>query len=425
MISPARPETEPVYHHKPVLEEFVQRLVGAITQSPLLKLRLSKSGRLIDCYRLEQVTVGLSKALLEGVVNGAQPISLQLDLRALRERNRSDAPDPLLPEPEAGQEQLDETSAQEHLRLHRMLERISRVAELVKRETGRHALWLGYPLLYAPVFLWPIFVRLEALEVYEQRLARGEQLPVPPTELAADQYGTWWSALVEYTAVLMWEREWHSQHPVLLHVTPEVHQKTREELGNLLDKKRALEAATIQERWLERQLPYANGPWAKLFQLRSSKQNRAPRLREAVAASLPEGLLTLRPCWLVNPEAAAQIFPLQSGLFDLVVFDEASQCPIEQAIPAIYRGKTLIVSGDEKQLPPTDFFAARAEGNVAEDDDSDEEKATEDPVQMRERTLRNLARSFCSKLRTSWRPLSAANCPSSGSGSITAANIPT
>ena len=59
---------------------------------------------------------------------------------------------------------------------------------------------------------------------------------------------------------------------------------------------------------------------------------------------------------------------------DLVIFDEASQCPIEQAMPAIYRGKSLIVSGDEKQLPPTDFFSVRLQ-NLDDGDDEDDAAA--------------------------------------------------
>ncbi|HEV7924109.1 MAG TPA: AAA domain-containing protein [Verrucomicrobiae bacterium] len=68
------------------------------------------------------------------------------------------------------------------------------------------------------------------------------------------------------------------------------------------------------------------------------------------------GLFDFRPCWLTNPNTASQIFPLAANFFDLVIFDEASQCPVEQAIPAIYRAGRLVVAGDEKQLPPTAFF---------------------------------------------------------------------
>lgn len=234
---------------------------------------------------------------------------------------------------------------------------------------------------------------LEVLEAYEKLLANGEKLPAPDGQLSPGQYGEWWAALVEYTAIQIWQRECHSEYPVLLQITPEVHQKTREELADLLARKRQIEAEAIQECWLKRQLHYKDRPWTKLFQLRSSNLSRAPRLREAIEASLQNGLLDMRPCWLVNPEAAAQIFPLASGLFDVVIFDEASQCPIEQAVPAIYRGKSLIVAGDEKQLPPTDFFSARAGGDGA-DDEEIEEEATDETVKTEERPHSKLGVQF-------------------------------
>ena len=58
----------------------------------------------------------------------------------------------------------------------------------------------------------------------------------------------------------------------------------------------------------------------------------------------------MRPCWLVNPATAAEVFPMTEGLFDVVIFDEASQCPIEQAVPAIYRGKTVVAAGSVRHM---------------------------------------------------------------------------
>ena len=56
-------------------------------------------------------------------------------------------------------------------------------------------------------------------------------------------------------------------------------------------------------------------------------------------------------------------------MFDTVVYDEASQMPVEFSLPSLFRGKAVVVSGDEKQLPPTSFFSNRVE--------SDEEDARE------------------------------------------------
>src|SRR5262249_6254377 len=114
----------------------------------------------------------------------------------------------------------------------------------------------------------PLREVFEALEAYERQRIGG-RLPVPDCELTAEEYGQWWSGLVEYSAILRWERECQAQHPVLLQVTPEVHQKTCEKLGELLEKKRALEPETIRQRWLQDQLQYRDQPWAKFFQLRT------------------------------------------------------------------------------------------------------------------------------------------------------------
>ncbi|MDR0856111.1 MAG: hypothetical protein LBM78_01735, partial [Clostridiales bacterium] len=73
-------------------------------------------------------------------------------------------------------------------------------------------------------------------------------------------------------------------------------------------------------------------------------------------------LLTMFPCWLLTPEAASAILPLENDMFDLLLFDEASQVFIESAVPAIYRAKRLVVAGDNKQLRPTSVFLKRYTG---------------------------------------------------------------
>ncbi len=88
MTTPSQPGKQTASGHRPVLAKFNQRLIGAISQSPLLRIRVSKTGRLLDCWRLEQVTPGLSNELLEAVLDGAEPVSVQLDLRALKGSNK-------------------------------------------------------------------------------------------------------------------------------------------------------------------------------------------------------------------------------------------------------------------------------------------------------------------------------------------------
>jgi primosomal replication protein N'' len=90
---------------------------------------------------------------------------------------------------------------------------------------------------------------------------------------------------------------------------------------------------------------------------------RARRLREVVEHCEPLGLFALRPVWMMNPEMASRLFTLQPGMFDLLVFDEASQLPVECALPALYRARRFVVSGDEKQMPPARFFSAQFESD--------------------------------------------------------------
>jgi len=86
---------------------------------------------------------------------------------------------------------------------------------------------------------------------------------------------------------------------------------------------------------------------------------RALRLRQVVEVGRTiEGgdpLFDVCPVWLASPETVAQVFP-RLPLFDLVVFDEASQCRLEEALPVLTRGQRVVIAGDTKQLPPTRFF---------------------------------------------------------------------
>lgn len=70
----------------------------------------------------------------------------------------------------------------------------------------------------------------------------------------------------------------------------------------------------------------------------------------------------IKPCMMMSPLTVAQLLRGDSPTFDLVVFDEASQLPAEDAVGAIIRGNRLVVVGDPKQLPPTNFFSVVSSG---------------------------------------------------------------
>jgi very-short-patch-repair endonuclease len=81
----------------------------------------------------------------------------------------------------------------------------------------------------------------------------------------------------------------------------------------------------------------------------------------------PEMLTALKPCWAMSPLVVSHLLPSDRPYFDVVIFDEASQVRPAEAMPAILRGRSVVVAGDERQLPPTAFFA----GTDADADESE------------------------------------------------------
>lgn len=86
-----------------------------------------------------------------------------------------------------------------------------------------------------------------------------------------------------------------------------------------------------------------------------AKQRRHIPVRQLVQG-MPTLLPKLKPCLMMSPLSVAQYLDANAATFDLVVFDEASQIPVWDAIGAIARGRQLVVVGDPNQLPPTNFF---------------------------------------------------------------------
>ena len=91
---------------------------------------------------------------------------------------------------------------------------------------------------------------------------------------------------------------------------------------------------------------------------------------------IPTLLQRLKPCLLMSPISVSQFLTPELTQFDLVIFDEASQLVPEDSIGAIYRGKSVVIAGDDKQLPPTSFF------QKSFFDDSDWEEETEKDVEV-------------------------------------------
>jgi len=96
-------------------------------------------------------------------------------------------------------------------------------------------------------------------------------------------------------------------------------------------------------------------------------KKRAHKPLRELMSNIPTALTKLTPCLLMSPISIAQYLAPDAEPFDLVVFDEASQISVWDAIGAIARGKQVVMVGDPKQLPPTSFFD-RAESQIDDED---------------------------------------------------------
>lgn len=86
------------------------------------------------------------------------------------------------------------------------------------------------------------------------------------------------------------------------------------------------------------------------------KKTRHKPVRELME-EIPDVITSLSPCLMMSPLSVAQFLSASQTLFDVIIFDEASQITVWDAVGALARGQQVIVAGDPKQMPPTNFFA--------------------------------------------------------------------
>lgn len=86
-------------------------------------------------------------------------------------------------------------------------------------------------------------------------------------------------------------------------------------------------------------------------------------------------ILEIYPLWLANLSELNTVFPQEREMFDLVIIDEATQCDIATALPAIYRAKKVIISGDPNQLRHYSFI-----GNKQQLDLQHKYKLAQNPI---------------------------------------------
>jgi len=176
--------------------------------------------------------------------------------------------------------------------------------------------------------------------------------------------------------------------PLLVRLDDEQLDQKFRRFGTLEREKRERVRAVVDHLWTTRQKERLlsstgsrlNALGAALRQRLFVRGRRAMRLRPMLAlgreASYEDGLgdplFDMCPVWLCSPETVAQVFP-RRAIFDTLIFDEASQCRLEEALPVLTRAKRVVIAGDPQQLPPTRFFEAAVSDSEAGEIESEDQ----------------------------------------------------
>ncbi len=182
-----------------------------------------------------------------------------------------------------------------------------------------------------------------------------------------------------------------AREPALARFRGSEHEQRSRAFRDLDEQRQKLAQQEIRDRLIAR-LPDATFEGGEIGVLKGElrKKRRHLPLRK-LFAKIPTILPRLKPCVLMSPMSVAQYLDPAMPLFDVVVFDEASQIPPWDAIGALGRGKRAIIVGDSKQMPPTNFFGK-----------SDSDDGGEDEIEEMESILDECDRSSLPKLSLKW-----------------------
>ncbi len=179
-----------------------------------------------------------------------------------------------------------------------------------------------------------------------------------------------WVDLARNSTFIHWIDQVEKSQPDVKKISTTEFERIRGLFASGIDEKREIAKNFLRHELREAtmQVKAEKGRRMKELSHQVTKKRRIWPLRKVIEEFAHDGLLDVLPVWLTSPETVSSIFPLEEGLFDLVIFDEASQCTVESSIAAIYRAKQVIVAGDEKQLPPSTMF----QSSVSDEDDEEE-----------------------------------------------------
>lgn len=160
------------------------------------------------------------------------------------------------------------------------------------------------------------------------------------------------------------DRAW-AEDPKLAAFQGRTHSAIVEEFSRLDHERLALAAARVRRAHGERAIKTMNDfPSQALLVAREAEKSTRHLPLRRLFQEAPDVLTALYPCWMASPLSVSQLVPGDRTYFDIVVFDEASQVPPEDAVCSLLRASQAVVAGDRHQLPPTPFFFA---GDIEEE----------------------------------------------------------
>jgi len=211
--------------------------------------------------------------------------------------------------------------------------------------------------------------KLRAWATYRRLSARVDALGLAPLRETGESGEVPWNDL---TAALQrrWWNHWLGTERLLAKFQRRTHEERIREYARSDDAIMVEAQQELRRRLLEGvpSLDTASGhSEVGILRREIQKKRRHMPIRRLLDA-LPTLVPRLKPCLLMSPMSVAQYLGQASfQSFDLVIFDEASQVPVADAVGAIARGRQVVVVGDSKQLPPTNFFSVA--DRIADDED--------------------------------------------------------
>lgn len=228
----------------------------------------------------------------------------------------------------------------------------------------------------------------ESLVAFKELRQHDQQLVL----LSPDDLANVVSRTFRKEALMAWKSRIEHAQPDLLSERAEIEMKQR--------KLSELEASLRQKNreLLEKDIdPSDLGNLTKWDAITRLTGARMKRLREVFDEGRGIGLMKMRPVWMMTPDVVSQLLPRTANLFDVVVFDEASQLLVEYAVPSMFRASRAVVSGDDKQMPPTSFFSSRS----ADEEEELEMSSVDDNASEEERDI----------LEEKWNRREIKDCP--------------